>query len=392
MKRASLVLLIMLGILWLPIPVMAAQSSVPQENQVLLEDTIDSLDLSELEDFKTNVDNEISAYTSHKTAKDWLLDFISGEWDFNPRNILDGIIKYFGDELLANSGLLAKLIILSVLAALLLNLQQSFSSDVGKVAYLACFLAMGTIAIGTFKLVLGIGQHTIDNMSTFMMGMLPQMMVLVAGLGNINGSVMLFPLLMTAATAFAAAIKNVVFPLIIMSAALHLVNGLSETIKVERLAKFMGQLAQILLGFFLTFFVGVVTLRALYASALDKVTLRTTRFVTDNAIPVVGKMVGDTVEVAAGYVVMLKQALGIWGVIVILGIIIYPLLEIAVLALVYKIVGAVVEPMGDTRTASILEIMSTHLFLMMAATAAVALMFFIMIAIVVGMYSGVAVR
>jgi stage III sporulation protein AE len=391
-KRASLVLLIMLGILWLPIPVMAAQSSVPQENQVLLEDTIDSLDLSELEDFKTNVDNEISAYTSHKTAKDWLLDFISGEWEFNPRNILDGVIKYFGDELLANSGLLAKLIILSVLAALLLNLQQSFSSDVGKVAYLACFLAMGTIAIGTFKLVLGIGQHTIDNMSTFMMGMLPQMMVLVAGLGNLNGSVMLFPLLMTAATAFAAAIKNVVFPLIIMSAALHLVNGLSETIKVERLAKFMGQLAQILLGFFLTFFVGVVTLRALYASALDKVTLRTTRFVTDNAIPVVGKMVGDTVEVAAGYVVMLKQALGIWGVIVILGIIIYPLLEIAVLALVYKIVGAVVEPMGDTRTASILEIMSTHLFLMMAATAAVALMFFIMIAIVVGMYSGVAVR
>jgi stage III sporulation protein AE len=113
--------------------------------------------------------------------------------------------------LLANSGLLAKLIILSVLAALLLNLQQSFASDVGRVAYLACFLAMGTIAMGTFKLVLGMGQHTIDNMSTFMLGMLPQMMVLVAGMGNINGSVMMFPLLMTAAAAFAAAIKNVVF-------------------------------------------------------------------------------------------------------------------------------------------------------------------------------------
>ncbi len=392
MKRAGLIFLIMLGILWLPFPVRAEQVPASRESTALMEETIDSLDLSELENFKTNVDDEISAYTSHKTIKDWLLDFISGNWEFNPRDILSGMVKYFCDELLANSGLLAKLIILSVLAALLLNLQQSFSSDVGKVAYLACFLAMGTIAIGTFKLVLGIGQHTIDNMSTFMLGMLPQMMVLVAGLGNISASVMLFPLLMTAATFFASAIKNVVFPLIIISAALHMVNGISETIKVERLAKFMGQLAQILLGFFLTFFVGVVTLRALYASALDKVTLRTTRFVTDNAIPVIGKMVGDTVEVTAGYVVMLKQALGIWGVIVILGIIIYPLLEIAVLALVYKIVGAVVEPMGDTRTASILEIMSTHLFLMMAATAAVALMFFIMIAIVVGLYSGAAVR
>jgi len=382
----------MLAILWLPFPVMASMSPASQESAALLEDTIDRLDLSELETFKANIDDEIAAYTSHKNVKEWLLEFISGEWEFNPRNILSGIINYFCGELMANSGLLAKLIILSVLAALLLNLQQSFSSDIGKVAYLACFLAMGTIAIGTFKLVLGIGQHTIDNMSTFMLGMLPQMMVLVAGLGNINGSVLLFPLLMTSATAFAAAIKNVVFPLIIISAALHLVNGISETIKVERLAKFMGQLAQILLGFFLTFFVGMLTLRALYASALDKVTLRTTRFVTDNAIPIVGKMVGDTIEVAAGYVVMLKQALGVWGVIVILGIIIYPLLEIAVLALIYKIVGAVVEPMGDARTASILEMMSAHLFLMMAATAAVALMFFIMIAIVVGLYSGAAIR
>jgi len=391
-KRAGLLLLLMLLILGLPVPVTASVPAASPENQALLEDALDSLDLNELESYKIQVDNEIAAYTDHKSAKEWLLDFIRGGWEFNPRHLLEGVIRYLADELLANSGLLAKLIILSVLAALLLNLQQSFASDVGRVAYLACFLAMGTIAMGTFKLVLGMGQHTIDNMSTFMLGMLPQMMVLVAGLGNINGSVMMFPLLMTAAAAFAAAIKNVVFPLIIMSAALHLVNGLSETIKVERLAKFVGQLAQILLGFFLTFFVGVVTLRALYASALDKVTLRTTRFVTDNAIPVVGKMVGDTVEVAAGYVVMLKQALGIWGVLVILGIIVYPLLEIAVLALVYKIVGAVVEPMGDARTASILEIMSTHLFLMMAATAAVALMFFIMIAIVVGMYSGAAVR
>ena len=392
MKRAGLLIIIMLGIMWLPFPVTASTSPASQEGAALLEETIDFLDLSELETFKSNIDDEIKAYTSHKSVKEWLFEFIRGEWEFNPRSILSALTNYFCGELLANSGLLAKLIILSVLAALLLNLQQSFSADIGKVAYMACFLAMGTIAIGTFKLVLGIGQHTIDTMSTFMLGMLPQMMVLVAGLGNINGSVLLFPLLMSAATAFASVIKNVVFPLIIISAALHLVNGISETIKVERLAKFMGQLAQILLGFFLTFFVGMLTLRALYASALDKVTLRTTRFVTDNAIPVVGKMVGDTVEVAAGYVVMLKQALGVWGVIVILGIIIYPLLKIAVLALIYKVVGAVVEPMGDARTASILEVMSTHLFLMMAATAAVALMFFIMIAIVVGLYTGAAIR
>lgn len=392
MKRLFLFFLTLLVLNCFTPPV-CAQENNPQTSGISVEESLQQIDLSAMEKYKNSIDGEVSSYFQHKTVREWLIDFIKGEWHLNPGEILTSLVKYLGGEMLANSGLLCKLIILSVLAALLINLQQSFSSEVGKIAYLACFLAMAAISIGSFKVVLGIGQHTIDNMVDFMMAMLPQMMVLVTGLGNINATVMLFPLLMTTATAFAAAIKNIVFPMILLSATLHLVNGMSETVKVERLAKFFSQMSQILLGFFLTFFVGIITLRALYASVLDRVTLRATRFITDNAIPVVGKLLGDTIEVTAGYIVMLKQALGILGVLVVLGLIVFPLLKIAVLALIYKIVGAVVEPLGDARTAAVLEIMSTHLFLMLAATAAVAFMFFIMIAIVAGMTnSGLLLR
>ena len=101
-------------------------------------------------------------------------------------------------------------------------------------------------------------------------------------------------------------------------------------------------------------------------------------------------MFSDTIEVAAGYVVMIKQALGIFGVIIILGIVLFPLLKVAAIALIYRIAAAVAEPLGDSRTSAILEMMSAHLFLMLAAVAAVALMFFIMIAIVVGMSNHLA--
>lgn len=353
------------------------------------QETMSNLDLEVLENYKKNIDGEITNYLKHKTVTEWLIDFAKGDWQFDIGEVVQNIISFLFKEIIANSSLLGKILILSVLAALLVNLQTAFSSSVGKVSYLACFLALCAIALGSFRIVLEIGQNTIDTMVSFMVGMLPQMMVLVAGLGNINASVMLFPILMTTATAFANAIKNIVFPLIIMSAILNMVNHMSETIKVERLAKFFGQMAQISLGLFLTIFVGIVTLRALYASVLDKVTLRTTKFLTDNAIPLVGKMFSDTVEVAAGYVVMLKQALGIFGVLIVFGIIIFPLLKIAAISLIYKITAAIAEPLGDSRTAAILEIMSAHLFFMLAAVAAVGLMFFIMIAIVAGIANGV---
>lgn len=126
MKRACLICLLMLGLFWLPCPAMAADTSTPSGSSALLDDSMNSLDFSALENYKTNIDDEITSYTSHKSAKEWLLDYIHGNWDFNPRDILSGIIKYICDKMLANSALLAKLIILSVLAALLLNLQQFF--------------------------------------------------------------------------------------------------------------------------------------------------------------------------------------------------------------------------------------------------------------------------
>lgn len=380
-------------LLWLIFSILSFTPALAVENEsnqpvFSVQDTMESLDMDFLDQYKNNLDSEIADYISGNSVKDWFMNFIKGDWDFDIKNLGQDIVRLLFKEVVANSSLLAKILILAVISALLINLQTAFSSDVARISYLACFLALCAIAISSFKLVLGVGQDTIENMVAFMVGMLPQMLVLTAGLGNINASVMLFPLLMTAATAFANAIKIIVFPLIVMSAILSIVNNMSETLKIDKMAKFFNEMAKISLGFFLTLFVGIMTLRALYASVLDRIALRTTRYFSDNAIPVIGKMFSDTIEVAAGYVVMLKQALGIFGVIIILGLILMPVIKIAAIALIYKAAAAIAEPLGDSRTASILESMSAHLFFMLAAVIAVALMFFIMIAIVAGMYNG----
>jgi len=368
-----------------------ASDTDPANPALNVQETIQNLNLSVLEEYKNQIDDEINGYIDKRTVKEWIQDFIAGEWEFNFQEVGSSLIKSLFKEIIANSSLLGKLLILSILAALLVNLQTAFSSGISRISYLVCFLALAAIALGTFKVVLAIGQHTIDNMVTFMMGMLPQMLVLTAGLGNINASVMLFPVLMTTATAFASAIKNIVFPLIVMSAILNIVNHMSDSLKVEKMAKFFTQIAQIILGFLLTMFVGLVTLRTLYASVLDKVALRTTKFIADNAIPVVGKMFSDTIEVAAGYVVMIKQALGIFGVLIVFGIIVFPIIKIAALFFIYRITSAIVEPLGDSKTAAILDTMGSHLLLLMACVATVGLMFFIMIAIVAGISNHMAI-
>lgn len=354
------------------------------------QEALEKLNLEEMEEYRQKIDGELGRYLTNRPVSQWFIDFIKGDWKVNGGEMGHYLLQRFMGEFLANTSLLGKLLLLCVLAALLVNLQTSFAAGVGRISYWVCFLALAALALGSFRVVIEVGHETIDNMSGFMMAMLPQMLLLTAGLGNVNSSVMLFPVLMSAATAFADAIKNIVFPLIIMSAVLSIVNHLSDGLKVERMARFFRQAAQITLGFFLTLFAGILTLRSVYASVLDKVTLRSAKFVTDNAIPVVGKIFSDTVEVAAGYVVMLKQVLGIFGVMVIICLILLPLLKIAAIGLIYRFSSMLAEPLGDGKTAAILESMSTHLFLMLAAVAAVGLMFLIMIAIIAGMSNGFA--
>jgi anti-anti-sigma factor len=163
----------------------------------------------------------------------------------------------------------------------------------------------------------------------------------------------------------------------------NLANQLTDTIQLERLGKLLYTLAEIIMGLMLTFFIGILTLRSIYGSVMDALTLRTGKFVTDTFFPVIGGYLSDALETAAGYVVLLKQAVGILGLLTIFGIFVFPILKIGVIALIYKVSAALVEPLGDKRISQVLEIMGNHLFLALASVAAVGLMFFILVAILV---------
>ncbi len=387
MKRLAKVMLIFS---WVVLTLLSGAGEVRAEvvpapdADPVLKESLDNLNLEELEKFKNHIDGELSSYLSGKSLVQWLGDFVRGEWKLDAGEIVKNLLHYFFREVTANSGLLGKLLILGVVTALLVNLQSAFEGEgVARISYLVCFLALLAIALGSFRYVLEIGYGTIESMTDFMVGILPQMMILVAGMGSINASAMMFPLMTVATSTFANVIQHVVFPLIILSAVLGLLDVASDTIKVQRLGKLVSSLVVLLLGFFMTVFVGLLSLKTVYGGAMDQVALRATQFVT-GYFPVVGGFLSDALEFAVGYIAILKNALSIFGLIIVFGICIFPLLKIGAIILIYKISAALIEPMGDTRTAQALEVMGHHLTLVLGAVAAVALMFFIMFTIVAG--------
>jgi stage III sporulation protein AE len=295
-------------------------------------------------------------------------------------------LRYLLREIWANSSLLGELIVLAVVCAVLQNLQVAFArAATAQLAYAVTFLVLIVLALGSFTVAVNAGQDAIDRMVSFVQAILPVLLTLMVAVGGIGTAAILHPVITVTLGILGTLIKDIVFPLVYFAAVLGVVNQISERLQVSRLAELLRSISVICLGLFLTIFTGVLSVQGISRSVADGVALRTTKFVTGAFIPVVGKYLSDAVEAVVGSSLLLKTAVGLAGVIGLLAIAIFPAIKIIAMVLIYRLAAALVQPFGDARIASALQDMGNSITLIFAAVAAVGLMFFIAITIIVGL-------
>ncbi|MHB1125361.1 MAG: stage III sporulation protein AE [Bacillota bacterium] len=384
MKNFLLALVVLLGFLLYTPPAVAEPVQSPASTNV--DEQLSNLDVKELESFIRQVDAEVGEYLPDLSLSKIVADLRSGEADLSTKNLLEGIFRYFFRELLANSSLLGKLVILAVVCAILQNLQGAFDrSGTGKMAYAVAYLALVIIALSSFTLAINTGRQAITSMVDFVHALLPVLLTLMAAVGGFTSAAILHPVVVASVSILSTLIRNVVFPLIYFGAVLGLVSQFSDRFQVSRLAGLMKQFSMGLLGLFITIFIGVLSIQGVAGSVADGVALRTAKFLAGSFVPVVGGMFADAVEAVVGTSLLLKNAVSLVGVIMIFALTIFPALKILSAVMVFKIAGALVQPFGDNQISDALELMGNSLLLVFGAVAAVGLMFFIVISIIVGL-------
>ena len=288
-------------------------------------------------------------------------------------------------EIVTNTQIMGKLLFLAVLCTLLKNLQNSFNhSSIALLAYSVCFVFLSVIALTAFYHALQIAASTIDSMVTFMEALLPLMITLLAGVGALTTASLFSPLMLIVIGTISTMVKGVVFPLLMISAGLECTNYIADKYKLSNLTALLKQGSMMFLGFMMVLFIGIITIQGVTGGVADGLTLRTAKFATASFIPVVGKVFADTVELAMGAALLIKNSIGIFGVIVILTICLLPIIKMFSLVLIIKVTGALIQPMGDERMAQCLMSIGNHLILAAGALLTVILMFFLAITMIVG--------
>lgn len=370
-------LMVLFVLLFLPGVALAEQGSVSAAG-------VPDLDMAEVNKYIDKLDSEIKGVVPEVNFKQLVYRIASNEVSFNPRDIAGGAASMVFREVVANWSLLGKLVVLAIICAVLQNLTSAFDrGSTGQLSYMVTYLVLVTLAIGSFTLAVESGREVVDRMVIFMQAILPVLLTLLVAVGGFTAAAIYQPVVFVSITLIATLIRNVVLPLILIAAILGLVSNLSPKFKISNLAGLIRMVAMGILGIMTTVFLGVLSIQGVAGAVGDSVLLRSAKFATDAFVPVVGGMFSDALEAIVSSSLLIKNAVGIAGVIVVLSIMVMPLLKILCLALIYKLAGALIQPVEDGQIVSCLNDLGGSLMLVFAVVATAGLLFFFTMTILV---------
>ncbi len=363
------------------VPIMASAEPPPQEN--LVEQQLSQLGIDEIREYWDQIVTEYGGFLP-ENQKGSFMEFVRGQKQLSLKEWLVGFGQYFFHELIANGKLLGTLILLTIFSVILQNLQTAFESNtVSKVANAIVYLVLMIIAINSFYIAINYAQTAITTMINFMIALLPLLLALLASIGSLTSVALFHPLIIFLVNSSGLLIKHFVLPLLFLSALLSLVSTLSDHYKVTKLANLLRNISVGTLGIFLTIFLGVISVQGAVTAVADGITIRTAKFVTGNFVPIVGRIFTDAADTVMGASVLLKNTVGIVGLVILLLISAFPAIKVLTIALIYNIASAILQPIGGGAIINSLSIIGKSVIFIFAALATVCLMFFLAITIMV---------
>ena len=193
--------------------------------------------------------------------------------------------------------------------------------------------------MSNFSQIVSMIKTSTINMVGFINVLIPLLTTLMVFTGNLTTTSMVQPVIMFSVNFIGNIIQTVILPIVLIASSMSIISKISDKIQIDRISKMLKSGITWLLGIALTIFVAIISLEGTLSSSVDGITAKTTKAVVSSAIPIVGKILGDAVDSVLGCGIILKNAIGIVGVIIIIGICIGPILKLVLAMFTYKILA-----------------------------------------------------
>lgn len=268
------------------------------------------------------------------------------------------VLGYIGKSLFNEAGVFiqfgARFVLIVLLCNLLQTLSSSFKSkDTAKIGFFVCYMVILLSVVQSFEVMIRLAVEVIDNMTQVMLICIPILLAFMATSGfNLSAGTMA-PVIITSLSLMSYFIKVVVLPCIISVVVLEIMSAMSEEFKVSKLVGLFYKGIKWVLRSILILSVSLLGFYRLVMPGVDLTVKNAAVKFSTAFIPVVGNAVGGTIDFITQGSLLIKNTFSAGVIMWLLILVSIPLIKIFAYVCVYQIAGAIIEPLGDKKMASI---------------------------------------
>lgn len=247
------------------------------------------------------------------------------------------------------------------------------------VTMMAGALAITALSAGNVSVMLGLGREVIDEMNGFGNVLTPVLAACTAAAGQVGTAAARQTATMLFSNLLITVINRLLVPLVYAFVAAGTAYAAVGNPGLKRVADFLKWIVKTVLTILMTCFIAYLSIGSSVAGSTDAVAVKVAKTAISSVIPVVGGIVSnaaETILVGAG---TLRSAVGVFGLLAVLGLCLVPFLQLGVHYIVYKLSAAVAATLAEGRLGELIGNIGTAFGLIFAMAGCCALLLLISI-------------
>ena len=377
-------------ILWIMFPGDASAAAPKQQEQETIEEQEDAgeklLENLELQQMQEAINELLGEQTFH--LQDFLEGILRGEQKVSKKQAVSFIKELLLSTLVMDRQALSQVFLLVLAAALFVNFTEVFGNgQTGEVSFYIVYMMLSVILIHSFS---GISQgiaEKLEELILFMKALMPSYFLAVTASSGSATAMVFYEMVMGVIYLIQVVLLKFVIPGIHVYVLLEMINYLHKEEVLSHMAELMQTILEWTLKTCTGVMIGMQLVQNMISPALDSLK-RNMIGKTAAAIPGVGNVINGVTEVALGTAVLIRNSLGVIGILVLLMLCLPPVVKIGFTTLVYKFLAALVQPVSDKRMVGCLSTVGEGCRLLMKVLLMTELLFMITIAILTVSFVG----
>lgn len=356
-----------------------SQETEAQSQEKITEELIGELELDELDRFIETQESETALDLSFSELFRKLL---SGDLEYDSSAVWSWIVDHCFSVVRQNQIYLAQMLVLLIAFAMLQGISGVFSDAfLSDISFLAVYFLFLYNALRIFASMQQIVYHCMERIAEFTLLIQPVFCMAMFFSSGINSASLTYEMTLLVLYLIQTILQKVLLPIVFVFLVTQFANFAWKEERLSGIGKLLEGGTLFTQKLLVTLILGMNLIQGMVAPAVDQLK-KTATVRTIGIIPGLGGAMNAVSEMLLGTGLLIKNCVGATVIVILILMCAKPLLEIGMLALIYRVLAALAEPVTDKRISGVLDALARAGMLYARLVVTAILMLFLSVAVV----------